>query len=440
MARRKIDFNFTKQLLADYLATERQAKNNQAIQEREAALQRSQQEQALFLAALKDPSLIKQLLRGGRSQLGGMNLSQLAPTPASQLQSGYNTIGNAKNLSELPDEATLQGMLGDINTDVAPLMQALAARRASLEREAPVTVLEGYDPKTQMPYREGFRSRDLPGQRIQTGPTPMQAGENKVTEAAFGELSPDMTNNKIQAANRIESGTRPEKVRTAGAEAGAQAAARAGVEYDPKNMASRIYEFGQKAQIEAALAGNREAAKAADEAARTATTAQIALSQIKEKYDAVKLGTGGATVGDKTRALGRSAVRSLPGELSQGTMQVVNPAAAELDRLAGGYAMLLYRAFGGTGANVSDKDVAFMLGAIPNSATLADVGDEVFTNTSMLLTFAPMISARYGKLPFEERFTIGKQWSEAYKKAQAAGATQFEDPASPGKFVPVRPR
>jgi hypothetical protein len=179
---------------------------------------------------------------------------------------------------------------------------------------------------------------------------------------------------------------------------------------------------------EAAAAGNLEAAKVAKTAADSASVANMALGQLKAQYDKIKLPSSPA---GSVRAAGRKVA------YATGTMDFINKEAAKLDKQADQYAMLLYRAYGGTGANVSDNDIKMMKNGIPYSHVVGEIGDEVFRNGSTLLTYSAIIKQRYGTAPFEVMMEVGNKWLEQSKKARAAGADEFQDPMDPTKTVPV---
>lgn len=261
---------------------------------------------------------------------------------------------------------------------------------------------------------------------ITTGLSAEQMGKNEGVQAVAKAPG------TVKATNTVESGTRAEKVKTAGATAAAQGAAgaqaRLNVEYDPKNVARQIDFIKQKAITEAAAQGDAEAAKVAKTAADSAAVANMALGQIKAQYDKIKL--PGSPAG-AVRAAGRNVA------YATGTMQFINKDAAKLDRLADQYAMLLYRAYGGTGANVSDNDIKMMKNGIPYSYVIGEIGDEVFRNSASLLSYAAIIKKRYGTAPFEVQMEVGNKWLEQSKKARSAGADEFQDPMDPTKTVPV---
>lgn len=231
------------------------------------------------------------------------------------------------------------------------------------------------------------------------------------------------------AGSEAEAVQRPGAVARAGAMAGAEARARAAVEYDPKNVAARINEFTQRAIVEAGQALSKENASEAMKAADSAKVASIALGQLKPLWDQVKLGSG---VIDSARRVGRVVGNAT------GTLSMANPTAAMLDKQAQAYSMLLYRAYGGTGANVSDKDIQFMQAGLPFSWNVDKVGDKVFSNSALMLTYSPMIKGRYGLKPFEEQMQIVNTWLALNDAAKAAGATEFADPFKPGATVPVK--
>lgn len=263
---------------------------------------------------------------------------------------------------------------------------------------------------------------------VTTGLSAAQQGANEATKKLGAEYDPRLTAAETAKQVAIEKGTRPGQVARAGAISAAQTEGRLGVEYNAKYTAARINETKERAIAEAAAAANRQNALAANEAAAHSLVANQALGQITQKWNKVKLGPGYA---NNIARAGRRAGRMT------GMQDVANPDVAALDSEVEAYSMLLYRAFGGTGSGVSDRDLTFMQAGLPFSWKLAEVGDKILKDSSIMLSFPTMIRARYGTLPFEKQMEIANSWLKLNDTAAEKGATFFEDPFSPGKMIQV---
>lgn len=414
-----------RQILDDERAAEQAKHNQEAMAERENIIQKATTNRTLESEHFKNNPV------GLARRVNQPILPEDVAAPLSEEISKSKEPKDLMTLSDLMVRSKNRGMdttskIGEGN-GLSPAIEALMhqrlAKQQQVEEEANIPTTKVTEMASDGSTTDKFLpTRKLSGQSFQTGLSAQQKGVNEGATAVAAAPG------KGRAENTVENLTRSGKAATAGATARATAQAQADVKYSPQSVAGEIKLITQKAIAEAAAEGNKEAAQMAQKAAADATVASIALTQLKNAYDGIKLPN---TIVGNTKALGRQAAGAA------GMQQYWDPKAAELDKQADQYAMLLYRAFGGTGANVSDKDIQMMKGGIPYSYVLADIGDEVFRNSATLISYSAMIKKRYGTQPFEVQMQVGQTWLELAKKARELGATEFRDPNDPSKTVPV---
>ena len=240
MALRRRIGNLAQMLLQSHLRDEESKKNSERIglRQRELAgyndsLRSAQAEDTRIQDLLKqitgDPTgrIAHSLKRAGRSDIGGMPVDAFMPTPQQILGGMTGDIEKSKTLADLPTPEGAhtrfhtEGFSEHADDEVVPeltkIQELIAARDKALAGSmSPVEVEGAFDPTTGSKSTKFLPGdpRALVGQSVQTSPT---------TEQGIG------------IANQEESGTRGEKVRTAGATSGAQARAVNAAETDLLN-------------------------------------------------------------------------------------------------------------------------------------------------------------------------------------------------------------
>jgi hypothetical protein len=211
----------------------------QQILQRQEQLSRQNGEQQLLGQLLKDPRMLEQFLKSGKSSLAGMDLSPMRATRDQAIQGSSAEIEKADSLQKLP---TPQGIINDFQSrpgavDVAPgptkvdprtglnqpnpsalsdLMLQNAAKQRSLKSAAAPVERKSINQQTGVNQSELVNPYDAIGQpALPTERTAEQEGQRTggiATAAAPGQA-------------KAEDILRPGKAKTAGAEAGARAAA-----------------------------------------------------------------------------------------------------------------------------------------------------------------------------------------------------------------------
>lgn len=209
--------NIGQDLFSYALKLRQQEAESNLVKDRQLELSRQNAEQAILDRAKSDPAFAARLqARNPNMVIGGIPISTMVPTADQAAGNIAGKIAGAADPQHVPTDADILGMglgepgmnrAGD-NPQIAALMQ-----QAKLKRDQQMALLK---PETVSgvfnPFTGASETKIIPGAQalgggsFQTAPTTEQA---------------------ISIANRTEAGTRPEKVKTQGAEAGAREAASA---------------------------------------------------------------------------------------------------------------------------------------------------------------------------------------------------------------------
>lgn len=420
-------------------------------QEERDRYRQAEQQRAMeykLLESLQKPEIALRAQEMGMESVGGLPIGLFAPSERERTGEMLEQIGKADDLAALrTDQETIAGLKSrGINTtpgiektytpgqggsltaahfnptSVGPtgdVLRALSSRREQLTANQPTTQVNSYDPQTGASQTRFVPQNQLSGLGpVQTSPTPEQKGEDWLEEQQAGPLSPGA----IAGANRVEAGTRAEKVRTAGSLAAASARGRLDVELNPAIVAREVEKVKQIAIAEAAAKRDAEGAQDAQAAAQQAVPALSAMKVMKALYDQI-------APTNQWTALGRT-TQSYVSPLYQAN----NPKAAELDSLREASAPIFFSLFGGKGQQ-SDKDIKGILSAIPGGSTLKKVGDQQWKDLNALVVIAPLAAAHLRNKSVAERVAVGQRWVELIKKAPK-GVTEIIDPDT-GIIIPV---
>jgi hypothetical protein len=171
---------------------------------------------SILQAGLQNPQIFERMDREGAGlhAIGVPDVGGFGRSPAERGKPILEELGKATSLSELPSgEEVVQryraeGPIKDLQ-DINNLLSARRSRKENLSAEERKTGMfkKEFDPSTGAEMERFIPTPDLPGTSLQTSPTTSQA---------------------IGIANQTEAGTRGERIRTAGQQAGAVASAQVG--------------------------------------------------------------------------------------------------------------------------------------------------------------------------------------------------------------------
>lgn len=302
---------------------------------------------------------------------------------AGQVASEY--LGKSK-FEEIPDE---QGILqafqaagiGEQEMEhpaIVNALNAIKARQESLRGFIPATKVESYDPTTAASRAKFVPNNQLGGMSVQTGPTPQQAGQNQLTQALSGELSPEMTSAKAEQTNTLNRQTMGSEAAKAGAISGAQANAQLPAQ---KNL----FQFSQDMRQEDALEleGERQKNRMAVKLAELAPNNNSA-------YMLLERAKGLNAQLDDEGFMGRMAT-------GIGSFLGTNTVARDLDDLADGAGILFAAALGNKG-QVSEADKMAGKAYWPMSHQPKELRDRKLLRAEQLVTIGDRVQRELGPM------------------------------------------
>jgi len=294
-------------------------------------------------------------------------------------------LGKSK-FEEIPDE---QGILqafqaagiGEQEMEhpaIVNALNAIKARQESLRGFIPATKVESYDPTTAASRAKFVPNNQLGGMSVQTGPTPQQAGQNQLTQALSGELSPEMTSAKAKQTNTLNQQTMGSEAAKAGAISGAQANAQLPAQ---KNL----FQFSQDMRQEDALEleGERQKNRMAVKLAELAPNNNSA-------YMLLERAKGLNAQLDDEGFMGRMAT-------GIGSFLGTNTVARDLDDLADGAGILFAAALGNKG-QVSEADKMAGKAYWPMSHQPKELRDRKLLRAEQLVTIGDRVQRELGPM------------------------------------------
>ena len=193
-----------------------QASNQQALSSQRAA-------EGLLPRVQSDPGLASSLMRGGTSELAGIDIS---PFAEDSFAPELKQITEAGSLADLPSpQAQIMQRIARRGApmrsldEVRQMIEANQAQDARLRSVMDPTKVESVDPDSGLKQTE-FVSSDpeqLTGRTFSTEATPQQAGLNAGNQKLAELQTPGLTEGQIAEGNQLEAGLRGGKALTAGA-------------------------------------------------------------------------------------------------------------------------------------------------------------------------------------------------------------------------------
>lgn len=385
MAFRRRLGNMAGMLLSRRLDRRADEYKSELIRKRQMEMEGINTDQQVLARLLSDPDFAERV-RARRAQVAGQDTSMFIPTPT-QIQRGAATdIAKTGDLSKVQTPEDIQAQYGGRVEDIDALIAQNRARGEAIKGAAnPISRTginaQGIKEETMVNPWAAMDQPALPQER-----TGEQEGQRQGAEALAKIQTPGLTAAEVGKANTIESGTRGEKVKTAGAESGARAGAtnaaeiaklnnpryqqgltnsakssRAGTleaETDPAYLRTKLNQATQEAMAKAAAERNAEGAKYISDAANT-------ISAVLPDWEKLKT---------LSRKVNTSATANV-GTYYVGAPLQINKDAAAMDMIAKNLAKRLANdpRFGGNKGAQSEKDSEAILGRLMNSYDTKEV-------------------------------------------------------------------
>jgi hypothetical protein len=269
MAFRRRLGNLAGTLLETRLRRREAEHQSELVKQRQMELEGINTEQQLLGRVLADPALAARLRASGRQQVARQDITPFIPDATDAAGKLGGEVSGVSDLSKLQtDEDIHTGFHGatfsahDDNEGEIPEIQRLIAQR-NARRAAIESSMIGQAVKDIGPDGTERTRHVLPHQldelgALQTERTGVQEGERESANYFASEGSKAWGDNAITRANEMESGTRGERVRTAGAISGAQAGATNAADTaqlnDPRYQAGRAAVVTAEEKAKATLA------------------------------------------------------------------------------------------------------------------------------------------------------------------------------------------
>jgi hypothetical protein len=452
MAVRRRIGNLAEMLLKARQQMQLQDRQGEMVRQRQIELAELNDQNQLFQRVLQDPELARRLARSGQEKF-----KALAPTAEEDTAAIGEPIQKAKSLEELPTgEDLFAGTRAKSSGDISSQLMGLIAQRNAKEASITSVMRDKATPTKVDSMGSGGVAQTQyvnPYDLEKLGPLATErTGEQEGQRAGATELAkvttPGLTAAKVGEANKLEAGTRGEKVKTSAAVAGASEAARLREELRPDVLAKKLEFEKQKRIAELAHVGD----KAQAEAVAQKSAAVKGLMPVYQEYRqlAVKVmnrsgGLGGPAASEST-ASALNALSKLPavGEFVAAGAEAAHAALVDripignnaenakdialLNRLTDTLAQGMANAVLGNKGQTTENDRRTAKNILVNSFTSVKSGTELLAITDTMFGLLPTVAAANPNATPAEILTKA---AEAAKQPQALPQVQQQQPAGP---------